>query len=166
MRKKIYPRDELIELIEARRRDAPGLRIVFTNGCFDLLHVGHLRYLWAARGLGDALVVATNDDASLTRLKGPERPILKLRERLELLAGLACVDYVTWFDEDTPIPLLQALKPEVLVKGGNYTIDAVVGRREAESWGAQVLTIAPTANQSSTSLIEKVLESRGSSGAV
>ncbi len=166
MRKKIYPRDELTELLEARRCDVPVLRVVFTNGCFDLLHVGHLRYLWAARGLGDTLVVATNDDASLTRLKGPERPILKLQERLELLAGLACVDYVTWFDEDTPIPLLQALKPEVLVKGGNYTIEGVVGRREAESWGAQVLTIAPTEAQSSTHLIEKVLAACGASGAI
>ena len=159
MRKKIYDRDELARLIEQRRQTDPSLRkIVFTNGCFDLLHVGHVRYLWEARGLGDALMVAINGDASILRLKGEGRPILKLSERLDLLAGLACVDYVTWFDEDTPIPLLEQLKPEVLVKGGTYTIEGVVGHDVAPSWGAEVRVLTLTEGRSTTGLIEKVLK--------
>ena len=160
MREKIHPRQALSELLSRRRHANPSFRLVFTNGCFDLLHVGHLRYLWAARRLGEALVVAVNDDNSLRRLKGPERPILPLVERLQLLAGLACVDYVTWFDEDTPIPLLTELKPEILVKGANYSVDGVVGRREAQAWGAEVRTLALTPGKSSTNLIKKVLAMR------
>src|SRR5436309_1402979 len=103
------------------REEAGGaLKIVFTNGCFDLIHVGHLRYLWEARKQGDLLVVAINDDASVARLKGPKRPILNLEERTQVMAGLACVDYVTWFHEETPLALLDELNPNVLVKGANY----------------------------------------------
>lgn len=157
---KVLPREDLARRIDAIRRDRPGCKTVFTNGCFDLVHVGHLRYLWAARRLGDMMVVAINDDDSVRRLKGPRRPILNCRERAEVLAGLACVDFVTWFDEDTPIALLKELRPEVLVKGANYTIDGVVGRREAESWGAQVRTVALTPDSSTTNLIERVLAGR------
>ncbi|MCL5269348.1 MAG: adenylyltransferase/cytidyltransferase family protein [bacterium] len=156
MRDKIYERRALAARLTELR--AAGLcKLVFTNGCFDLVHVGHLRYLWAARRQGDALVVAVNDDDSIRRLKGPDRPILKLEERLQILAGFACVDFVTWFGEDTPIPLLCELRPEVLVKGANYSIDGVVGREVAEGWGAEVKTLALTPGRSTTGLIEKVL---------
>jgi len=158
MRPKIHSRDELVALLQDRRRREPDFRLVFTNGCFDLLHIGHLRYLWAARQLGSALLVAVNDDDSIRRLKGPSRPILALAERLELLAGFACVDYVTSFHEDTPIPLLLLLKPEILVKGGNYTLDGVVGRDEVEAYGGEVRTVALTEGRSTTSLIDRMRE--------
>ncbi len=118
--------------------------------------MGHLRYLWEARTLGDALVVAINDDDSIRRLKGEGRPVLKLAERLEVLAGLACVDYVTWFGEDTPIPLLKRLRPEVLVKGGTYPVEGVVGREQALTWGADVRVLTVAAGRSTTALIEKI----------
>jgi D-beta-D-heptose 7-phosphate kinase/D-beta-D-heptose 1-phosphate adenosyltransferase len=160
MREKIYDRQALAALLNARRQAQPDLKAVFTNGCFDLIHVGHLRYLWEARKQGDLLVVAVNDDDSIRRLKGPDRPILKIEERLQVMAGFACVDYVTWFEEDTPLALLEELKPEVLVKGANYSIDGVVGRELAESWGAQVKTLSLTPNRSTTGLMEKVIAMR------
>ena len=159
MRPKIYPPDELIELLRERRRDGAAEkieRLVFTNGCFDLLHVGHVRYLWEARRLGDALVVAINDDDSVRRLKGDGRPILRLEERLEVMAGLACVDFVTWFAEDTPIPLLERMRPEVLVKGGTYGVEGVVGREEALAWGADVRVLSVAQGRSTTELIAKI----------
>ena len=102
MREKIFDRLTLAARLNARRQTQPSLKVVFTNGCFDLIHVGHLRYLWEARKQGDLLVVAVNDDDSIRRLKGSDRPILNLQERLQVMAGFACVDYVTWFEEDTP----------------------------------------------------------------
>lgn len=156
MRQKIYPSDELIGILAERRRSGRIKKIIFTNGCFDLLHVGHLRYLWEARELGDVLVVAINDDDSIRRLKGEGRPVLKLAERLEVLAGLACVDYVTSFSEDTPIPLLEKMRPEVLVKGGTYPVEGVVGREQALTWGADVRVLSVAAGRSTSSLIEKI----------
>jgi len=161
MREKIFDRSTLLRRIEDLRRRDPAVKIVFTNGCFDLIHVGHLRYLWAARGCGDLLVVAVNDDESIRRLKGPQRPILKLDERTRILAGFACVDCVTWFDEDTPIPLLERLRPDVLVKGANYTLAGVVGHELVLGWGGEVKTVELTPDRSSTGLIEKVLAMRG-----
>src|SRR5207247_7961959 len=111
-------------------RRAAGARIVFTNGCFDLLHPGHVRYLAAARALGDVLVVGLNGDASVRRLKGPGRPILRAEERAEVLAGLAAVDHVISFDDDTPRALVAALGPDVLVKGADWAEDEIVGREE------------------------------------
>lgn len=160
MREKIFDRHTLLELLQARRAADPGFKLVFTNGCFDLLHVGHTRYLWAARREGGALCVALNDDASISRLKGPERPILKLQERLQVIAGLACVDYVTWFDEDTPIPLLALFRPDILVKGANYGIDGVVGRELVEAYGGEVRTLGLTENRSTTDLVSKVRTQR------
>ena len=123
----------------ARRAGAPpraaGARIVFTNGCFDLLHPGHVRYLEAARALGDVLVVGLNDDASVRRLKGPGRPILPLAERAEVLAGLAAVDHVSPFAEDTPLALIEALAPDVLVKGADWAADDIVGRDQVLARG-------------------------------
>ena len=141
-------------LAEERRR---GQRIVFTNGCFDLLHVGHVRYLQQARQLGDLLVLGLNSDASVRRLKGPQRPLIGEEERAHILSALHCVDYVVLFDEDTPLELIRALRPQVLVKGGDYTPDEVVGRELVEGWGGRVEIIPFEAGHSTTGLVEKIL---------
>ena len=165
MREKILDRQALSKLIEDRRQKGlPPRRIVFTNGCFDLLHVGHVRYLWEARRQGDCLVVAINTDESIRRLKGPDRPILPLDERLQIMAGLACVDYVTWFEEDTPIALLELLRPEVLVKGANYPIEGVVGHELVQQWGGEVRVLHLTEGASTTNLIERVQAIRKQKG--
>lgn len=137
-----------------------GRKIVFTNGCFDLIHVGHLRYLEAARRLGDCLIVAINGDESLRRLKGPARPILPVEQRLKVLAGFGCVDFVLSFDDDTPHRLLHAIRPDVLVKGANYSVDGVVGREVVEGYGGRVLTVALTENRSTTDLVERIRAGR------
>ncbi|MCX7014666.1 MAG: D-glycero-beta-D-manno-heptose 1-phosphate adenylyltransferase [Candidatus Sumerlaeota bacterium] len=154
-RKKILDRAALAS--EVARRRLAGQRMVFTNGCFDLLHVGHARYLNEARRRGDYLVVAMNSDASTARLKGPERPIVPQDQRARILASFAAVDYVTIFDEDDPKPLLRLLRPEILVKGGNYGIEGVVGREMVEAYGGAVLTVALTEGASTTRLIETIL---------
>jgi len=154
--KKILDRAALAKEV-ARRRQA-GQRMVFTNGCFDLIHVGHVRYLAAARRLGDYLVVALNADDSVGRLKGPGRPILPQSQRERIMASLAAVDYVTSFAEDDPIALLRLLRPETLVKGGDYGVDGVVGREVIWEYGGQVQTVAPTQGASTHNLIQRVLE--------
>jgi len=142
---------------EARRwRDGVRGRVVFTNGVFDLLHPGHVDLLAAARAAGDALIVGVNSDSSVRRLKGPERPVRTEAERALVLAALEMVDAVTVFEQDTPLELIVALKPDVLVKGGDYTPDTVVGRREVESWGGTVVIVPLTPGQSTTSIIEKL----------
>lgn len=140
----------LAEIAQARRRNE---RIVMTNGCFDLLHAGHVRYLTAAAELGGRLLVAVNSDASVQRLKGPARPINPLSARLEVLAGLKAVDWVTSFEEDTPAQLIQLVAPDVLVKGGDYAIKDIVGGAEVLARGGQVLTLPYHPGHSSTSLI-------------
>jgi D-beta-D-heptose 7-phosphate kinase/D-beta-D-heptose 1-phosphate adenosyltransferase len=146
----------LSPLIEVQK--ARGKRIVFTNGCFDLLHVGHVKYLQKARNLGDILVLGLNSDASVRRLKGAKRPLLDQDERAQLLAALDCIDYVIVFDEDTPLQLITALKPHILAKGGDYSLDGVVGREVVESYGGRVELITFVDGKSTTSIIEKVLE--------
>jgi D-beta-D-heptose 7-phosphate kinase/D-beta-D-heptose 1-phosphate adenosyltransferase len=142
---------------EARRwRDSVRGRVVFTNGVFDLLHPGHIDVLSAARAAGDALVVGVNSDDSVRRLKGPERPIRTAVERALVLAALECVDAVAVFEQDTPLELIVALRPDVIVKGGDYSPDTVVGRREVESWGGSVVIVPLTPGQSTTSIIEKL----------
>jgi D-beta-D-heptose 7-phosphate kinase/D-beta-D-heptose 1-phosphate adenosyltransferase len=121
-----------------RRAQRRGERVVFTNGCFDLLHVGHVRSLEQARSLGDRLLVALNADASVRRLKGPARPLVPGRQRAEVIAALACVDWVVLFPQDTPLSLIRALRPDVLAKGGDWRLGDIVGRREVESWGGRV----------------------------
>ena len=138
----------------ARRRKA-GEKIVFTNGCFDLLHVGHVRYLQEAREQGSCLVVAINSDASIQRLKGPGRPIIGAEERAEMLGSLECVDYVTVFDEDTPESLLTLLKPDRLVKGGST--DVVVGREIVEGYGGEVRTLQLVEGLSTTNIIDRIV---------
>lgn len=140
----------LAEVAMARSR---GQRIVMTNGCFDLLHVGHLRYLEAAAALGDRLIVAVNTDASVKRLKGPSRPINSTATRMEVLAGLRAVDWVTAFEEDTPQRLIAAVGPDVLVKGGDYTVDQIAGAAEVLARGGRVLTLPFHEGHSTTGLI-------------
>ncbi len=137
---------------------AGGGRVVFTNGCFDLLHPGHVRYLAAARALGDALVVGLNDDASVRRLKGAGRPVLRATERAEVLAGLAAVDHVIVFAEDTPRVLIAALAPDVLVKGADWAVDEIVGREEVERAGGRVARIDLVPAVSTTDIIRRIRE--------
>lgn len=134
-----------------------GRPLVFTNGCFDILHRGHVTYLAQARALGASLVVALNTDASVRRLgKGDERPINRLEDRLAVMAALQSVDLVTWFDEDTPLNLIAALRPDVLVKGGDWTEDNIVGGAEVRGWGGRVVSIPFLHDRSTTAVVEKI----------
>ncbi len=141
-----------------------GRRVVFTNGCFDLLHPGHLETLEKARSFGDALVVGVNSDRSVREMKGPGRPILPERERAEILASLACVDGVVIFDEPTPREIITALLPDVLVKGGDWAGDAIVGREEVEAAGGKVVSIPVVAGYSTTAILQKIRKLDGSGG--
>ena len=141
---------------ERERLRSSGLSVVFTNGVFDLIHVGHIRYLTDARALGDRLVVAINSDRSVRQLKGESRPIFNERERAEILAALRMVDYVTVFDDVSPRTLIAELLPDVLVKGGDYDIDAIHGREEVEGAGGRVISLPFIDGASTTSLIEKM----------
>jgi len=143
---------------ELRRRKAAGHRIVMTNGCFDLIHVGHVRTLQAARRLGDALVVAINTDASVRGLdRAPGRPIVPEVERAEVLAALACVDYVVFFDEPDPRRVVWALEPDVLVKGGDWSPDTILGREEVEARGGRVVALPDIPGVRTSRIIERVL---------
>lgn len=153
--RKIVARNPLAILLQTHRQR--GERIVFTNGCFDLLHTGHIHYLQHARSLGDRLVVGLNDDASVRRLKGAARPLLAQDERARILAALACVDYVTIFSEPTPRELIQCLRPDVLVKGGDYTPETVVGREEVEAYGGTVHIAPYVAGVSTTAIVESIV---------
>ena len=137
----------------ARRR---GERVVFSNGCFDLLHVGHVRCLEAARRLGDRLVVGVNSDASVRRLKGAGRPVVPARRRAEVLAALACVDWVVIFGETTPLALIRALRPGVLAKGGDWTLDTIVGRADVEGWGGRVVSLPELRGVHTTRLLARI----------
>lgn len=141
-----------------RQHQQRGEHVVFTNGCFDLLHVGHIQYLQQARALGHRLVVGLNDDASVRALKGTNRPLIPQQERAHILAALACVDYVTIFAEDTPLALITRLRPDVLVKGGDYTPETVVGRDVVESYGGRVCLMPYVAGVSTTALIGNIVE--------
>jgi cytidyltransferase-related domain len=137
-------------------RDGIAGRVVFTNGVFDLLHPGHVDVLLGARRRGDALVVGVNSDDSVRRLKGPDRPVRNAAERCYVLAALAMVDAVVVFDEDTPFELISTLRPDVLVKGGDYTEASIVGAREVRGWGGDVVVIPLTPGHSTTSTIERL----------
>lgn len=150
----IMSRSQLADAVGQAR--ARGERIVFTNGCFDILHAGHVAYLEEARALGDRLVVAVNDDASVRRLKGAGRPVNPLERRLTVLSGLAAVDWVVGFDEDTPEPLLELLRPEVLVKGGDYRDDQVVGAELVRAYGGAVQVLGHVADLSTTAIVEQL----------
>ncbi len=135
-----------------------GKKVVFTNGVFDLLHLGHVTYLREARGQGDLLTVALNSDASVKRLKGPQKPLLPLPERAEMLLALACVDYVTFFEEDDPFKVVETLRPDVLVKGGDWALDKIIGGDLVKSWGGEVMNIPVVPGRSTTNLIGMVVE--------
>lgn len=137
-------------------REAQRGRVVFTNGVFDILHPGHVDVLTSARAGGDALVVGLNTDASVRRLKGPQRPVRSESERAYVLAALEAVDAVVMFDEDTPLELVLFLRPDVIAKGGDYTIDQIVGAGEVVGWGGEALVIPLTPGQSTTSIIDKL----------
>src|SRR5512140_2483742 len=140
----------------AARQRAEGRRIVFTNGVFDLLHPGHVRYLADARAHGDALIVAVNSDRSVRAIKGPERPINPEHERAEVLAALAAVDAVVVFDEDDPHAIITAIQPDILVKGADWAADRIIGRDVVEARGGKVVRIAFAPGYSTTSIIEKI----------
>src|SRR3712207_5874269 len=152
----ILERGELLR-VRAELR-AAGRRLVFTNGCFDILHVGHVRYLAAARRLGDALLVAVNSDASVRALKGPGRPVMGEAERAGMLAALSSVDFVTVFDEESPRRVIAELLPDVVVKGGDYALDEIHGREEVERAGGRVLALPFVEGASTTSVIQRIKE--------
>ncbi len=146
---------ERVAAVRARLR-AAGRRLVFTNGCFDILHVGHVRYLQGARALGDALLVAINSDRAVRELKGAGRPVMSEDERAEVLAALSAVDYVLVFDELSPRRLIAQLLPDVLVKGGDYALDEIHGREEVEAAGGRVVALPFVAGASTTDVIERI----------
>jgi rfaE bifunctional protein nucleotidyltransferase chain/domain len=152
--RRFLPLEELLPRIAEHKK--AGRTVVFTNGCFDLLHVGHVRYLGRAKSEGDILVVGLNSDRSVRALKGPERPIQRQDDRAEILAALRAVDYVVIFDEPTPIDLITAVRPAVLVKGEDWSEDDIVGAREVKSWGGRVVRAAFTDGASTTNLIDRM----------
>jgi rfaE bifunctional protein nucleotidyltransferase chain/domain len=152
------PQDAVAFIAERRAR---GETIVFTNGVFDLLHPGHVKYLQDARALGDALIVGVNSDASVRRNKGPSRPINPEAERAEMLAALAAVDAVVIFDEDTPAEIVRALQPDILVKGADWAADQIVGRDTVEARGGRVIRIPLEQGHSTTAIVERVRRDRG-----
>jgi len=156
---KILGREKL--KIEVERLRAGGKIIVFTNGCFDILHVGHTRYLGEARKLGDVLILALNSDSSVRAIKGEKRPIVPETERAEVLASLRSVDYVVLFSEDTPLELIEYLKPDIIVKGGDWDVKDVVGRESVARWGGKVVIIPEVKGASTTSIVDKIRKTYG-----
>jgi len=157
--RKFFSRTEFLP--ERKRLADAGLKLVFTNGCFDLLHLGHIEYLEKARALGDRLMVAINTDASVQTMKGDGRPIIPEAERVEVLAALACVDYVTVFDEPTPREIIRAVLPDVLAKGSDWAPDEIVGREEVEAAGGRVVSIDFLPGYSTSAIIDTVLRNYG-----
>jgi D-beta-D-heptose 7-phosphate kinase / D-beta-D-heptose 1-phosphate adenosyltransferase len=150
---KILPHDELAEILSQARQS--GNKVVFTNGCFDLLHAGHIETLQKSKSFGDILVVAINSDASVKKLKGPSRPLQSENDRAQIMAALSCVDYVTLFSEETPRELIVALRPDVLVKGGDYKVETIAGAKDVLGWGGRVELIPLVSGRSTTSLVDR-----------
>ena len=151
---KILDRSTLKNKLEALRKE--GKKIAFTNGCFDILHVGHVRYLREAKKAGDILVLALNSDSSVRAIKGEERPLVSEEERAEVIAALEFIDFVTIFPELTPLELINYLKPDILIKGGDWPEDKVVGREEVKKWGGRVVIIPEVEGKSTTNIVEKI----------
>jgi len=158
LKSKILPRGELREALQALRAEGKAQKAVFTNGCFDILHVGHVRYLHEARRLGDLLVVGMNSDSSVRGIKGPGRPINPEASRAEVLAALADVDFVTIFDEPDPLALVTLLEPDVMVKGGDWTPENIIGADVVRARGGSVQVIPYVEGDSTTGMIEKIVE--------
>ncbi len=156
MHKKIKTVQELLPLLAILR--ATGRKIVFTNGCFDLIHTGHTRYLATARSFGDVLVVAVNSDASVRGIKGKKRPINTEADRMETLAALESVDFVTLFEEPDPYRVISELQPDVLVKGGDWPVEKIIGRDVVEARGGKVVNVPYVEGASTTGIIEKILK--------
>lgn len=154
MREKVKTRKALKAIAATAKSE--GKKVVFTNGCFDLLHTGHLHVLREAKKLGDVLIVALNSDSSMKRIKGAGRPILPESERAELIAALEMVDYVTLFDEPDPQNVIQELKPDVLTKGGDWAAGKIIGREFVESYGGKVAVISYLKDHSTTNIIERI----------
>lgn len=150
---KVSSWDNIVADVESLRQS--GKKIVFTNGVFDLLHVGHVRYLQEARALGDALVIGVNADASVKRLKGPTRPVQLEADRAEILAALQCVDLTVIFTDDTPATLIEKVRPDILVKGGDWKIEDIVGAPFVQSYGGKVMSLQFIDGRSTTKIIEK-----------
>ena len=159
VQQKIFHRNELSIILQQHKTD--NKVVVTTNGCFDVLHLGHLRYLQAARQLGDCLVVGINSDSSVRRLKGDNRPLVPELERAEMLAGLECVDYVVIFHESTPIELLSILKPDIHVKGGDYNLEQLIEKDVVEENGGKVVVGLNVPGKSTTNLIEVICDRYG-----
>ncbi|MCW5782065.1 MAG: D-glycero-beta-D-manno-heptose 1-phosphate adenylyltransferase [Nitrospirales bacterium] len=160
MQSKIHTLDSLLQRISIHQQ--AGESIVFTNGCFDLLHIGHTRYLAEAKQLGDRLVVGVNSDRSVRQLgKGTNRPIQTDAQRAEVIAALGCVDYVILFDEPDPLKLIKAIQPNVLVKGGDWTPERIIGKDFVEERGGRVRTIPLVSDVSTTTIIERILTTHG-----
>jgi len=149
-----------LEQLKALRKKwkEEGKKLVFTNGCFDLLHIGHIRYLRKAKSLGDYLVVGLNSDRSVRKIKGEKRPIMPEKERAEILSSLWFVDYVVIFQEETPKRIIKALKPDYLVKGADWGMEQIVGAKEVLSWGGKVKRIKLTPGRSSSGIIEQIVK--------
>jgi D-beta-D-heptose 7-phosphate kinase/D-beta-D-heptose 1-phosphate adenosyltransferase len=159
LNKVIFNRRKLVAAVKALKKS--GKKIVFTNGCYDLLHAGHVRFLKAAKKMGDVLLLALNSDSSVRRIKGPKRPITPQAERAELMAGLSCVDLVTIFNEADPLKIIKDVKPDVLVKGGDWPLDKIIGADIVRANGGKVKNIKYLKGKSTTNIIKKVLESYG-----
>lgn len=155
-RDKLLTRPMAIKKVRAAQR--AGERVVFTNGCFDWLHVGHVRSLEQARSLGDRLIVAVNSDSSVRQLKGAGRPIVPLRRRMEVVAALASVDWVLLFRDATPLATIRALRPDVLAKGGDWALDEIVGREAVESWGGRVVRLREVPGSHTSDLIARITD--------
>jgi D-beta-D-heptose 7-phosphate kinase/D-beta-D-heptose 1-phosphate adenosyltransferase len=151
---KILERTALKDKLEELRKK--GKKIAFTNGCFDILHVGHVRYLREAKKTADVLVLAINSDSSIRSIKGEKRPLMNEKERAEILAALECIDFVTIFHELTPLELINYLKPDILIKGGDWPEEKVVGREEIKKWGGRVAIIPEVEGKSTTNIVEKI----------
>jgi rfaE bifunctional protein nucleotidyltransferase chain/domain len=155
---KVYRLEELVRV--RRRIKGEGRKVVFTNGCFDLLHAGHIRLFGEAAKMGDVLIVALNSDSSVRRLKGPTRPIFLLRERFEILSAVGDIDYLVSFSEATPQRIIAALLPDVLVKGGDWGPDEIVGRTEVEAAGGRVARVRFVAGHSTSSIIRRIVRAQ------
>jgi len=157
--KSIYTREEILEI--RKQLKAEKKKVVFTNGCFDVLHAGHVDYLNKAKAAGDVLILALNSDASVKRIKGEKRPIVSEEERAFILSNLKAVDYVTMFNEDTPQEIISELIPDILIKGADWSLDKIVGRDIVEANGGEVKTISFVTDQSTTNIIQTIIERYG-----
>lgn len=155
IRSKIKSPAALSRNLAALRKNKKRAKIVFTNGCFDLLHAGHVTYLERAAKLGTHLVIALNSDQSVKKLKGPQRPLNTLADRTQVIAALESASFVTWFEDDTPLDLIMKIRPDVLVKGGDWKISQIVGAKEVLSWGGKVRSLKYVEGKSTTNLIKK-----------